>query len=45
MLSDDLKSNPFINPPAEVYNSLQIFEDLGADIKKYTREWTRIRAQ
>ena len=45
MLSDDLKSNPFINPPAEVYKSLQIFEDLGADIKKYTREWTKIRAQ
>ena len=45
MLSDVLKSNPFINPPAEVYNSLQIFEDLGADIKKYTREWTKIRSQ
>tara|TARA_B100000686_G_C16605743_1_gene871092 strand:+ start:60 stop:1109 length:1050 start_codon:yes stop_codon:yes gene_type:complete len=45
MLSDDLKSNPFINPPAEVYKSLQIFEDLGADIKKYTREWTKIRSQ
>ncbi len=45
MLSADLKSNPFINPPAEVYESLQIFEDLGGDIKKYTREWTKIRAQ
>ena len=45
MLPDDLKNNPFINPPAEAYQKLQIFDDLGEDIKKYTREWTKIRAQ
>ena len=45
MLPDDLKNNPYINPPAEAYQKLQIFDDLGEDIKKYTREWTKIRAQ
>ena len=45
MLPADLKNNPFINPPAEAYEKLQIFDDLGEDIKKYTREWTKIRAQ
>ena len=45
MLPDNLKNNPYINPPAEAYKKLQIFDDLGDDIKKYTREWTKIRAQ
>ena len=45
MLPEDLKNNPYINPPAEAYQKLQIFDDLGNDIKKYTREWTKIRAQ
>ena len=44
-LPDDLRNNPYINPPAEAYLKLQIFDDLGEDIKKYTREWTKIRAQ
>ena len=45
MLPADLKNNPFINPPAAAYKKLQIFDDLADDIKKYTREWTKIRAQ
>jgi spermidine/putrescine transport system substrate-binding protein len=45
MLPDNLKSNPFINPPSEDYAKLQIFDDLGQDIRIYDREWTKIKAQ
>ena len=44
-LPDDLRNNPYINPPAEAYAKFQIFDDLGEDIKKYTKEWTKIRTQ
>jgi spermidine/putrescine transport system substrate-binding protein len=32
-----------MNPPPEVVEKLQIFEDLGPDLRKYDRVWTRIR--
>ena len=43
MLPDNLKTNPNTNPPQEVVDKLQIFEDLGKDLKKYNRVWTKIR--
>jgi len=45
MLPPEYKNNPAINPPPEVMTKLQIFEDLGEDIRKYDRVWTRIRTQ
>lgn len=43
LLPDALKSNPSINPTAEVRAKLQIFEDLGKDLRLYTRAWDRIK--
>lgn len=43
LLPDNMKSNPQMNPPPEVMKKLQIFEDLGADLKTYDRAWTRIK--
>jgi len=43
MLPDNLKSNPNTNPSPEVISKLQIFEDLGKDLKKYNRVWTKVR--
>ena len=43
LLPDELKNNKIINPPAEVMSRLQIFEDLGADLKLYDRIWTKVR--
>lgn len=43
LLPDELKSNPNTNPPAEVMEKLQIFEDLGDDLRKYNRVWTKVR--
>ena len=45
LLADNLKNNPYINPPSEAYEKLQIFDDLGQDIKIYYREWTKVKAQ
>ena len=45
LLADNLKNNPYINPPSEAYEKLQIFDDLGQDIKIYDREWTKVKAQ
>jgi len=45
ILPPEFKNNPAINPPPEVMAKLQIFEDLGEDIRKYDRVWTRIRTQ
>ena len=44
LLPPELKNNPSINPPPEVRAKLQIFEDLGADLKTYDRAWSRIKA-
>jgi len=43
LLPAELKDNPAANPPAEVKAKLQIFNDLGKDLKKYDRAWTRVR--
>jgi len=45
MLPPRFKNNPAMNPPPEVMDKLQIFEDLGNDIRKYDRVWTQIRTQ
>ncbi len=44
LLPDDLKNHPAINPPADVRAKLQIFEDLGPDLKIYDRAWSRVKA-
>jgi spermidine/putrescine transport system substrate-binding protein len=43
LLPDNMKNNPQMNPPPEVVKKLQIFEDMGADLKLYDRAWTRIK--
>jgi spermidine/putrescine transport system substrate-binding protein len=43
LLPPELKTNPNTNPPPEVMEKLQIFEDLGDDLRKYNRVWTRVR--
>jgi spermidine/putrescine transport system substrate-binding protein len=43
LLPDNLKANPNTNPSAEVIATLQIFEDLGRNLKKYNRVWTKVR--
>ena len=43
LLPPELKANPNTNPPPEVVAKLQIFEDLGKDLRKYDRVWTKIR--
>jgi spermidine/putrescine transport system substrate-binding protein len=43
LLPDNLKANPNTNPSAEVIATLQIFEDLGSNLKKYNRVWTKVR--
>ncbi len=43
LLPDRLKNNVNINPPADVMERLQIFEDLGNDLKKFDRVWTKVR--
>lgn len=44
-LPEEFKSHTGMNPPPEVMEKLQIFEDIGADLKKYDRAWTKIRTQ
>lgn len=40
---DNIKNSEEINPPAETMKRLQIFEDLGKDIRQYDRLWTKIK--
>jgi spermidine/putrescine transport system substrate-binding protein len=40
---DRIKNNKSINPPPEVMEKLQIFRDLGADIRQIDRVWTKIK--
>lgn len=44
LLPAEVKNHPAINPPPEVRAKLQIFEDLGADLKVYDRAWSRVKA-
>lgn len=43
LLPPELKANPNTNPPPEVIAKLQIFEDLGNDLRKYNRIWTKVK--
>ena len=43
LLPEENKSNVNINPPEDVRAKLQIFEDLGQDLRAYDRVWTRIK--
>jgi len=43
LLPEELRSNPSINPSPEVRATLQIFEDMGSDLRLYTRAWDRIK--
>ena len=43
LLPANLKANPNTNPPPEVIKKLQIFEDLGKDLRKYNRVWTKVK--
>lgn len=43
LLPEDLSAHPAINPSADVRAKLQIFDDLGKDLKKYNRAWNRIK--
>jgi len=45
LLPAELRNNPAVNPPPEVMKKLHIFEELGRDLKKYDRAWTRIRTE
>ncbi|MGN6536716.1 MAG: extracellular solute-binding protein, partial [Mesorhizobium sp.] len=40
---EKIKNSQEINPPQDVMKRLQIFVDLGADIRKYDRMWTTIK--
>ncbi len=42
-LPEELRNSPEINPPSEVMERLQIFEDLGRSLRLYDRVWTRVR--
>lgn len=44
LLPDALKNNPAANPPEEIRQKLQIFGDLGKDLRLYDRTWTRFRS-
>jgi spermidine/putrescine transport system substrate-binding protein len=43
LLPPEMRDNPNINPPDSVRAKLQIFEDLGKDLKTYDRAWTKIK--
>lgn len=43
LLPANLKENPNTNPSPEVIKKLQIFEDLGNNLRKYNRVWTKVR--
>ncbi|MBU2643162.1 spermidine/putrescine ABC transporter substrate-binding protein [bacterium] len=43
ILPDVIKNNKAANPPPETMKKLQIFEDIGKDLKKYNRVWTKIK--
>jgi spermidine/putrescine transport system substrate-binding protein len=43
LLPPNIRDNVNINPPAAVRAKLQIFEDLGADLKVYDRAWTKVK--
>ncbi|MCY0097036.1 ABC transporter substrate-binding protein [Hoeflea ulvae] len=43
LLPPELKDNPSVNPPADVRAKLEIFDDLGKDLRLYTRAWDHVK--
>lgn len=43
LIPETISGNASIYPPADVLSKLQIFVDLGEDLKLYNREWTSIK--
>lgn len=43
LLPPELKDNPSVNPSADVRAKLQIFDDLGKDLRLYTRAWDHVK--
>lgn len=43
LIPEAISNNASIYPPADVLAKLQIFVDLGQDLKLYNREWTSIK--
>lgn len=43
LIPEAIRGNESIYPPQEVMDKLEIFEDLGQDLKLYNREWTRVK--
>jgi spermidine/putrescine transport system substrate-binding protein len=43
MIPAEIRQNESIYPPDDVLSKLQIFEDLGQDLKIYNSEWTRVK--
>ena len=44
LLSEEIRSNPIIFPPAEVRDKGEMIDDLGKDNAKYIRIWDKIKA-
>ncbi|MCT8997311.1 polyamine ABC transporter substrate-binding protein [Chelativorans intermedius] len=43
LIPEEIANNETIYPPQEVMERLQIFHDLGEDIRLYAREWRRLK--
>lgn len=43
LIPKSISGNETIYPPADILSKLQIFVDLGQDLKLYNREWTSIK--
>ena len=43
LIPEEIRQNESIYPPKDVRDKLQIFEDLGQDLKIYNSEWTRVK--
>ncbi len=44
LLSDEIREDPILFPPAEVVERLEMIDDLGEDNIKYTQLWDEIKA-
>lgn len=44
LIPEEIANNPTMYPPQEIMDKLQIFHDLGPDIRLYAREWRRVKA-
>lgn len=44
LLSEEVRNDPILFPPEEVVSKLEMIQDLGEDIAKYTKVWDAIKA-